>query len=313
MNRIKCAVICSVLTFLLICVPLSVANSKPTAIQFKHRLDRADICNHGPIYSEMLQDTSVMEHPAIQKKFVWLAKNVWFERYIKGNMTEISDNKIICESSKRLSGLTGIVFEQYQQLALELEGKPFVEVWIHILPRSGQKIPNRVVARLKQLHPMVIPNLLPKISFNDTDTREEKDLNRQIFQGSIGSFSRVFYETTRFGWEDLNGGMQKRIRKFAWEALTKETTKIPGFKTFAVAFLLDRGNSESKLRNEIVQPPIHSYDEQEIIEFYIDKTFEQANQWRSEYPKWPIDESKLDDSHKNDRGKGHDTQKGQGH
>lgn len=262
------------------------ASIESEATKVLQKLRETPIKNHASIYRKILNDTSLLNHPAVREEIVRLAKEVWFKKFIKGHSLQelnLTDERIEFESVKRF---TDQVFGRYRKLALHLDGDPFIEVWLNISPRSGLDIPDIVVQRFKRNGKRVIQKLLSRISFS-AKKDQDRFTNRRIFSGSTNPFSRVLYEIVRENWGAFNPGFQKRIRKFAMNALEAKTTTIPFLKRFSVAFLLDRGISEETLRNRIVQPPLEPDEGPEIIEFYINSIFEDAQKWRSEYPKWP--------------------------
>lgn len=297
-------------------ISISVIFSQPTfaqpdAIQIMRELKNTKPQKHAPIYRKILEDKSVLSHPALLRHLVKLADEVWYERWLRGNIFKRENASPLKVKDEGSYPPARNSFINFSEVSLHLEKENFVRVWLKIIPGRFLEVPEEVFYRLKKNTPIFAKVFLENSMFEE-DSNENEEYRYMVSTGGSGyKLCRALYEGLRKLKEDENQSVElsQRMDKFTNEAiLSNEDISI--IKILAISYLLDHNQDESKLRKNLVQVPHNNLSSSTIRE----SIFVEANKWRSEYPKWPVDESRIDDDrHRNEKGKGHDKQKGEGH
>lgn len=299
-----------IMGFILIYVSSPVMAEKPDPVQLLTELNKKPFYEHGPgdIYFRILQDTSVLEHAGLVNRLLEIGRDGWLKQYLLP--LRFDDPQENPEWFNR-RGLSRAVLEFQRILSLipnETQGHRALELKMYFLGNSvGWN--NQINRQIKKdVHTLRI--LVKEGDYVEYGARKKEEL---ISGG--GDVDQAIYESYRFNKNHLKKPMQEKIIGWAWEVVRKSKL-LTLLKKTAIAILLDEGVSE----NEIITKYKHDIeylrpkDSPWTFTQIRDNDLRDAKEFRSEYPKWPVDESTIDDdSHRNDKGKGHDKQKGEDH
>ncbi|MFB6307016.1 MAG: hypothetical protein ABEH43_08530, partial [Flavobacteriales bacterium] len=130
---------------------------------------------------------------------------------------------------------------------------------------------------------------------------------------NLSPIPRFTYEITREGWSRFEKDFKKKIENFALEIL-KTSEPIGKWKKFAVNFFRERGKSDEWISDRLFMADYKRGNGMVLKGEYLEKRIlTESKNWSENYPKWPVDESKVHDdksktsdsnSSRNSQGKG---------
>lgn len=263
-------------------------NIKATGLM--HELKERPVQEHALIYSKILVDTAVLNHPGLRIQIIRLAKRTWYWRYIRGN--QLGRGKPLQGDPEFLFA----VYDLFTQVANHLEGRSAVVVGLYLIPRG----PNRSLTlenKLIKAGEETLEEFLERADYkkhrgtsrwraDDRDVGSHREFRKNASASELAR--NVLFRIYARQREDIFPLTLLRLRLFAWNVL-EDPNDISGLKTFTAAILLEEGVSPQRIREELVQPdrimePLNEPDTWIMKgDFIKKKILEKANEWRKSF------------------------------
>ncbi|MFB6305743.1 MAG: hypothetical protein ABEH43_01925 [Flavobacteriales bacterium] len=258
-----------------------------------NQLNRVPVYKQGAIYDKILNDSGLLKNKGLAINILKIGREKWLEQFFFARRFAKSKSSVEDWVIDKTIRVTDPILK-YQQILSLIPNRTqnYHALEMKIVFSSYSRSWNELILRQIKVDPMSVIILIKP---NSKIHYPERKIDRNALISGGFNVNRALYESYRFNKKYINKNkkMKNLIVNWAKKVLKTAETSL-ALQDTAIAILLDEGWSKREIKeiykfDEDILGSNSSWTEKELLANNLKK----AQEFRKQYPKWPMDHSKA--------------------